>query len=661
MKKRKDCFFGLHSDFHTIPELGTVGATLREEDIREICQLLKPDFWQIDCKGHPGWASYPSNIGNAMPDFALDTLALWRKVTREEDVSLYMHYSGVLDQNYAAKHPENCVLNADGTRDIRATKVNGPYVDEILIPQICEVAEKYGVNGVWTDGECWGTQPDYSPDTLAAFEKETGICLNGKPPVKRGDPYFNEFREYCRELFRRYLRHYVDTLHEKHPDLEIASNWMFSDHAPEKICANVDFLSGDLDPWNSFNSARYAGRALAQQNHTWDLMAIDHRGGAPQRVMRLPLAPIQFLQEAAAVISLGGGFQVDVLQFGDGSPNMNSLRALAPLAKFMREREAYCFRGKLVHQAALLLSTHDRLLESEGLYYRNGNEKQFGLTSLLCDAGQSLEIVSEHTLEGRYGDYPMIVVPEVFDSLAPQTVTELLLYAKNGGSLLLVGPKTCKLFSDAGAPFTTISEPEFPPYVASYVFPPAVVPQKHFTLDGSAFGVAQYPAAIEAENLQVLARTQFNMQHGPSYPLAGILPYGKGKIAVIAADFGSQYYTSAQYLHRVLLHRICDALYTPLARIESALGNLEIVCLKKNDRLMLQLINANGSHSNTAVANDDILPPVLDMELSIAMPAAPQKLMLRPENREIPFTYRDGRVWFRLDRLNIHSVVEVIE
>ena len=101
--------------------------------------------------------------------------------------------------------------------------------------------------------------------------------------------------------------------------------------------------------------------------------------------------------------------------------------------------------------------------------------------------------------------------------------------------------------------------------------------------------------------------------------------------------------------------------YTADFRLEYTDGTVEIVDLEKNGQLMVQLINANGSHSNTAVANDDILPPVVDIELSIAMPAAPQKLMLRPENRELPFTYRDGRAYFRVDRLDLHSIVEVIE
>ena len=114
-KKRKDSFLGIHSDFHATPAFGTVGATLREEEIREVCRLLKPDFWEIDSKGHPGWASYPTALGNAMPSIAFDTLAMWRRVTREEGVALYLHYSGLWDINYGTQHPEECVVNADGS------------------------------------------------------------------------------------------------------------------------------------------------------------------------------------------------------------------------------------------------------------------------------------------------------------------------------------------------------------------------------------------------------------------------------------------------------------------------------------------------------------------------------------------------------------------
>ena len=66
IKRRKDSFFGLHYDFHANPtkcKNVTLGENLNEEDIKKICREVKPDFIQIDCKGHPGFASYPSKHG----------------------------------------------------------------------------------------------------------------------------------------------------------------------------------------------------------------------------------------------------------------------------------------------------------------------------------------------------------------------------------------------------------------------------------------------------------------------------------------------------------------------------------------------------------------------------------------------------------------------
>ena len=146
MKKRKDSFFGLHFDYHAQPQYGVQGVNLTEADIREICRIHRPDFIQIDCKGHPGWASYPSELGNAMPEFARDTLALWRKVTREEDVALYMHYSGVYDIKYCSEHPEENVMKADGTYQRGAIRTDGKYVDDLLIPQLLELAEQIGAD-----------------------------------------------------------------------------------------------------------------------------------------------------------------------------------------------------------------------------------------------------------------------------------------------------------------------------------------------------------------------------------------------------------------------------------------------------------------------------------------------------------------------------------
>jgi thymidine kinase len=219
---------------------------------------------------------------------------------------------------------------------------------------------------------------------------------------------------------------------------------------PEQVCANVDFLSGDLNPMNSFNSARYAARALAQQkDYAWDLMSWNFRISVASRKAYVQKHPIQVMQEASAVIAVGGAYQNYIPQCRDGAPKMWELESLTELSEFVLARKPFCHRATQVHQVALLLSTYDRRYESEHLFSRTGYEKTMGLSSLLCDIGQSLEIVCEHTLEQNISEYKMIVIPELYYGLDEKTIKTLLTYAENGGSLVLVGKNTCSIFSKA--------------------------------------------------------------------------------------------------------------------------------------------------------------------------------------------------------------------
>jgi len=176
---RAESFLGVHFDFHAGPDCTEVGKNTTREMIENVIRRVRPDYLQIDCKGHPGLSSYPTKVGNQAPGIVGDPLRLWRQVTAEQGVALYMHYSGVIDNEAGRKNPSWAAVSASGKADPRgriATSLFGPYVDKLLIPQLCELAGVYGVDGVWADGECWGAVPDYSDAALAAFRKATGIA-----------------------------------------------------------------------------------------------------------------------------------------------------------------------------------------------------------------------------------------------------------------------------------------------------------------------------------------------------------------------------------------------------------------------------------------------------------------------------------------------------
>ena len=112
-------------------------------------------------------------------------------------------------------------------------------------------------------------------------------------------------------------------------------------------------------------------------------------------------------------------------------------------------------------------------------------------------------------------------------------------------------------------------------------------------------------------------------------------------------------------MHRKLINAALRGLYHPLARLISVEGLLELVCLEKEGRLMLQLINANGNHHDAGTQTEDFLPPCLNIRLAIAAPAKPTALILQPEGRSLPFTYEGGEALVSIDRVDIHEVIEV--
>lgn len=441
-KRRSESFLGVHFDFHAGEDCTRVGQRTTREMVEMVIDKVDPDYIQIDCKGHRGYSSYPTKVGNPAPGFVGDPLRIWREVTRERGVALYMHYSGVWDDRAIALHPGWAAVRPDGKPYGRATSVFGPYVDELLIPQLRELAGEYGVDGAWVDGDCWATVADYGEAAVREFRRRTGAEA---APRGAGDPRWHEWMDFHREAFRRYVRRYVDALKASHPDFQTISNWAFSDHMPEAVSADVAGLSGDFSPDDSIRSAQFAGRCLEDQGVPWDLMSWSF-----SRKTRRQKPAAQLMQEAAVVLALGGGYQAYFKQDRDGAiRDPKEMDVMAEVARFCRARQAHCHRSVAVPQIALLYSTAGHYRASPRLFHWAGSAGVTVLRAALTEMLRQqygVQILSEHQLAGNTARWPAIVVPG-WAHLEPAFRSELATYAKEGGRLLLIGPGPAKLFA----------------------------------------------------------------------------------------------------------------------------------------------------------------------------------------------------------------------
>ena len=293
---RKDSFFGLHFDLHPSKTDNALGRDLTEAMVDRLLERVRPDFVQYDSKGHVGYLGFPSKTGYSAPGIVRDSLEIWRKSTARHNVALYNHFSGVWDSLAVERHPDWARVRPDGKPEPNQTSTFGPYVDQLMIPELEEVAAKYSLDGAWVDGECWAVNPDYSDAVKKAF--------GGDLPKSAKDPRWNEFLEFNREQFRRYVRHYVDTLHRTRPGFQIASNWLYSTFVPERPDLPVDYLSGDYLGTNSISTAHLEARYLAATGKPWDLMAWGfYNPKSSDGFLQKPA--VQLEQEASVVLGQG--------------------------------------------------------------------------------------------------------------------------------------------------------------------------------------------------------------------------------------------------------------------------------------------------------------------------------------------------------------------
>lgn len=637
-----DRFAGLHLDFHATLKDSGIGKNFTAELIDSMLQITRPDFLQVDCKGHAGISSYPTKAGNPAPAFEKDILKIWRDVTLRHKVPLYMHYSGLWDSRAVELHPHWARINADDKPDVNVTSVFAGYSDSLLIPQVVELAGDYKLDGIWIDGDCWMLGPDYHMEAQKAFQKAYGSI---EIPRKPGDPYYFEWMEFHRKTFRNYITKYADAVHKVAPGFKVTSNWSFSSMMPESVDIPVDYLSGDVAGTNSLYSSAFESRCLALQGKPWDLMSWSF---AWKNNSKATKSVIQLKQEAAEVLAQGGGFQTYWQQNRDGSPEPHQFRKMAEIIQFCNERKAYTFQGESVPQIGLLYSTYAwRRHETRNLYSAHYQEGIKGVLNMLLDSQLPVDILMDHQLDGRLEKYPLLVIPE-WPKIDPAIRKRLLQYVNDGGKLLVIGAEAVADYrEELGVTFADTLRKNFGLFAGF---------NNRIMLTHTAFQPFMALPGVSVTGVQLLADDwRFMTDHA----LSSIRTYGKGKIAGIYFNMAEFYNRNQNPLSLDLLKNIIRELSPQLVSTVTGSDKIHQAVTRKNGNLYIHLINTNGPHNNPNVLVYEKLEPVKKLQLEVTGTTKPKTVRLQPGNKVISFQYRNGKVHIPVDEVGVYSIVEL--
>lgn len=643
-------FFGLHFDYHACEETKDIGKNFDPSILEKIIKEVKPDFIQCDTKGHPGLTSYNTKVGVTAPGMVKDLLAQWRKVTKEYGVPLYSHYSGIWDKQAAIDHPNWPAVFQDGTPSDRMS-VFGRYEDERMIPQLKELIEGYKMDGAWVDGDCWAVIPDYSKGAKEAYAKEFGA-----EPPKKGEKGYEEFLEFNRRGFVNYVKKYVDAAHSSNPDFMITSNWMNTAWLPEDLRL-TDYISGDLSPTNSVDSARFDGRIMAMHNRMWDIMSwgigfpVHHTKGV-----------VQLEQEAACILALGGGFQIYNIQDPTNvCLEPGAIGHWAEVSKFCHDRKEYCYESKFVPDLGILYSTDSYYDCLDIIFWRDCsyNSELYGTLLGLLDQGASANVVLDsHLSKELLKAYPRFAVSDA--TVLPEATKSLLLdYASNGGELLLMGPHTLQQFaSDLGLTLSYKKEKHPICFLADETSSLEVRDEFALIESGHLESLYSLYAADVAGDVECTNPPPTILKGKKEYPGLARIRYGKGSIFLVPLNLGVSY-LKEKTVELERFFALITSSFKERTIEHNRPGELEVVYTEKEGKRYLHLINLLGPHRVSSVASFEKIPPLMDVNLSIKAEAAPKALSKKPSGEPVQFDYDEKakRVLIHLDSISLYDIL----
>ena len=645
--KRKDCFFGLHFDYHANQDTKDIGKGFSPEVLERIVTQVQPDFIQCDTKGHPGYCSYSTKVGTPAPHLMLDLLAQWRKITKKHGVLLFSHYSGIWERSAAQQHPEWTSKGPNGEVSEKMS-VFGPYAQQLLIPQLKELAGEYQMDGAWVDGECWAQELDYSPEVKALFAAKTG--KNADTLTEEGKSLWVDFQ---RQAFFKYVENYICQVQAQYPNFEITSNWMNSSWVPDNLQI-TDFISGDLAPTNSVDSARFDGRLMQSYGRNWDIMS----WGISYPVHHVKSA-VQLKQEAAVIMALGGGFQVYNMQ--DPQATVKDAWAIpiwADVSKFVRSRKAFCHNAKVKPDVGVLYSPKAYYsCMPQSLFCRDNayNMELNGVLMALCDTGRSVNILHTQTLEEqKLSQYETLIVTD-YVKLETGVQETLVEYVQKGGKLLIVGARAAKNLSEIF---------EFP--MEKGADQPVVV------LKGQGAAVEMRCPYMRLLNTtgtfqmdECEVEGELNCHNPPpTIFVAGQIPsfamydFAQGKVGVIPVSFGRTYLQEQTWELKHFVRDCMDAMAVGCARVNQG-GKVELLVTEKDNKTYVHLMNLLGEHRSQTVKTFESIPAATDIQVELPLERNPKYVKLQPENWEIPYEQTQNGIRISLPAVELYTILEI--
>lgn len=648
-------FRQVHLDFHTSEHIEDIGKKFDKKQFQTALKKGHINSITLFSKCHHGWAYHPSKANEIHPHLDFDLLGAQIQAAHEIGVKTPIYLSAGLDEKMAHRHPEWLVRNLDESttwaKDFTEPGyhkmcMSSPYLD-YLVKQIEEVCKNYDADGIFLD--IAGVQPCYCQNCIAERE-ELGL-----------NPYDeNDVLKHAEMVYKRYA---------------------------EKTRAAVDKYKPNLSLFHNGGHIRQGRRDLVNYNTHLELESLPTGGWGYDH---FPFSARYCQGLGVDYLGMTGKFHGSWGEFG-GFKHPNALRFEVTLAA---ANGAKCSVGdQLSPSGEMDMVTYDLIgsaySELEGKEEWLDNVESVADIAIISpeayvgdlSTGQMTKVddsgsgVCRIMLEGKYlfdvidfesdlSKYKVIILPDVIRADI-DFAKRLREFCDCGGKVLATGKSALyensnEFCLNLGAEWIKEN-----PYKPDYFRPLEKIKDMGDTgyiMYGNGEKIRCIGNELGIRENPYFNRTRAHFcshQHTPNSCEYGGAGMTEGKDGIyIAWNIFADYAQSGELHLKQMAIFALDRLLDSAKTLKTNLPAQGIVTLmKQSDRLICHLLYASPVKRGNGIEVIEDIVPIYNVELAIKTDKKINKVYLAPQKEDIDFTYENGYISVKLDKIECHQMV----
>jgi hypothetical protein len=594
----------------------------------------------------------------------------------KRDIKVLGYVSNGMSNSFLMKHPEYIQCKAPGEYDTKnfsglmACMIG--YGNRYLLKQYEELCGNYELDYFFLDGS-YNKKQCFCTYCLETFKNETGLDM----PLNQDSPDWNIYLNWYQKEMERFRAQVRETVHQARPGIETIINWSYSYRSPDPIPDDIDILFSDVPFRNEMEGIDICTRSFALTGRKFEI----HNTAFLKHWGEWGLKHPTVLKRSAALL-LANGTNVHMgYQFYPRFHVDNGVwNAFKEVFDWVKPREPYLQNNEIQPYIGAYFSNMQHGLTHTGEIW---SEPQwlYGFNKLMIDCGLHYNLLGSEFMKRTIHGFSTVFLPDM-RYISDEEVEIIENYVKNGGSIIVSGlPGTAdqlgkytgnsKLNEILGVEWLGVFNE---PY--SYL---------KITDSKLAKNTSDMPLTMEAitglvnvttanklaaiYDLYKATNEKYAHRYSPAendtgYAGVTINRYGKGYAVYFANEISEAYYRTFQWNLVEMIHNILfDILNIEKRVFATGDGSCEVTLAKRGEATQVHIVNMVGTMPNTMHTIGNCMPREVvrmsNIEVVVIHDKLPSKVILRPQNIELPFIADGCIVTFTIPTVDLYEIVEI--